>query len=106
MNEKISAFPSKELYSSLLKSHPSVQSHLLSDLLPSSSSSAEKEKVKEVLGEPIVFFDTAGCEYWEKIADEEGKGLNDEGSKCNENEAAIVASWVGKLVSSLFCPFF
>ena len=39
------------------------------------------------------FFDTAGCEYFERL-----DGDGDEGSRCNENEATIVSNWVDKLV--------
>jgi DNA polymerase alpha-associated DNA helicase A len=74
-----------------LKSHPSVASHLLLDL-PGAHADSEDEE-KDVLGTPLVFFDTAGCEYFEKVS-----GDGDEGSRCNENEAAVVKAWVDKLV--------
>lgn len=91
MHTQICAFPSKTLYSSRLKSDTSVASHLLRDLPGTHAESEEDEK--EVLGTPVVFFDTAGCEYFERV---EGDG--DEGSRCNENEAEVVRSWIERLV--------
>lgn len=100
MHDQICAFPSKTLYSSRLKSHESVKTHLLVDL-PNVQAHAEQgripdeDELKEVLGTPVVFFDTAGCEYFER-QDTDGDG--DEGSKCNENEALVVKNWVERLV--------
>jgi DNA polymerase alpha-associated DNA helicase A len=91
MHDQICDFPSKTLYHAKLKSHESVASHLLSDLPNAEAKSEEDEK--EYLQTPVVFFDTAGCEYFERL---EGDG--DEGSRCNENEATIVHNWVEKLV--------
>ena len=90
MHSKICEFPSKTLYSSKLKSHRSVSAHLLRDL---PEAKVEPEDEEDVLGTPVIFFDTAGCEYFEKL---EGDG--DEGSRCNENEAVVVKVWVEKLV--------
>jgi len=90
MHSKICEFPSKTLYSSKLKSHHSVSAHLLRDL---PEVKVEPEDEEDVLGTPVIFFDTAGCEYFERL---EGDG--DEGSRCNENEAAVVKVWVEKLV--------
>ena len=47
----------------------------------------------DLLGTPVAFFDTAGCEYFERT---EGDG--DEGSRCNENEAQVVKGYVEQLV--------
>ena len=91
MHSQICAFPSKTLYGSKLKSHSSVASHLLHDLSNAQASSEEDEK--DLLQTPVVFFDTAGCEYFERL-----DGDGDEGSRCNENEATIVSNWVDKLV--------
>lgn len=96
MHAQICEFPSKTLYASQLASHTSVASHLLRDL-PNAQPESE-EDAKEVLGTPVVFFDTAGCEYFERV---EGDG--DEGSRCNENEATVVKNWVASLVSRV--PF-
>jgi DNA polymerase alpha-associated DNA helicase A len=99
MHSQICDFPSKTLYSSKLKSHSSVASHLLLDLPETHVGSEDDEK--ELLGTPVVFFDTAGCEYFERI---EGDG--DEGSRCNENEAAVVKGWVDKLVCKFIYLYF
>jgi DNA polymerase alpha-associated DNA helicase A len=99
MHAQICEFPSKTLYSSRLISHNSVSSHLLRDLHESKPKTDEDEK--EVLGIPIVFFDTAGCEYYERL-----EGDSDEGSRCNENEATVVKNWVGALVRSFLSEAF
>ncbi|KIJ63662.1 hypothetical protein HYDPIDRAFT_41061 [Hydnomerulius pinastri MD-312] len=101
MHAQICQFPSKTLYASKLKSHDSVSAHLLRDL-PNADAFAttkDEETVKEVLGTPVVFFDTAGCEYYERL---EGDG--DEGSRCNENEATVVKGWTEKLVDAGLLP--
>lgn len=89
MHDQICNFPSETLYQSRLVSHPSVASHLLKDL-PNADSDADDD---EVLHHPVVFFDTSGCEYFEKL-----DGDSDEGSRCNENEGTIVKNWIEKLV--------
>lgn len=88
MHTKIAEFPSKVMYHSRLITHSSVATHLLRDL-PNITTTSDDE----ILENPVVFFDTAGCEYFEKL---EGEG--DEGSRCNENEATIVHNWVASLV--------
>jgi len=95
MHEQICSFPSKALYGSKLTSHESVASHLLLDL-PNTKIKSEDDE-KELLRAPVVFLDTAGCEYFEKL-----DGDADEGSRCNENEATIVSNWVDGLVRLLF----
>lgn len=101
MHETICTFPSKTLYGGRLRSDASVARHLLRDLENTETASAsparsgEESDADELLRTPVVFFDTAGCEYFEKSG-EEGEG--DEGSKCNENEATLVKNWVVKLV--------
>ena len=99
MHAQICAFPSKTLYGSKLQSHSSVAARLLQDL-PNTHADAE-EDVKDMLQTPVVFFDTAGCEYFERL-----DGDGDEGSRCNENEVTIVKNWVEKLVSHLSTPRF
>lgn len=91
MHAQICAFPSKTLYGSKLQSHSSVAARLLQDL-PNTHADSE-EDVKDMLQTPVVFFDTAGCEYFERL-----DGDGDEGSRCNENEVTIVKNWVEKLV--------
>ncbi|KIL66018.1 hypothetical protein M378DRAFT_186133 [Amanita muscaria Koide BX008] len=106
MHEQICTFPSKTLYSSRLKSHDSVATHLLTGLpninvsLARASRKINEEDSKEILGTPIVFFDTAGCEYFERQADGDG----DEGSKSNENEALVVKNWVEQLIHAGIKP--
>ncbi|EPS95334.1 hypothetical protein FOMPIDRAFT_1132627 [Fomitopsis schrenkii] len=92
MHAQIAAFPSKTMYQNKLTSHPSVASHLLKDL-PNANASDEDEE-KELLGTPVAFFDTAGCEYYERV---EGDG--DEGSRCNENEATVVRKYIEELIN-------
>jgi DNA polymerase alpha-associated DNA helicase A len=88
MHTEIAEFPSKVMYDSRLITHPSVASHLLRDL-PNITTTSDDD----ILETPVVFFDTAGCEYFEKL-----EGESDEGSRCNENEATIVHNWVESLV--------
>ncbi|PSR75786.1 hypothetical protein PHLCEN_2v8903 [Hermanssonia centrifuga] len=90
MHAKIAAFPSKVMYHSKLNSHASVAAHLLRDL-PNTKAESEEEET-ELLGTPVAFVDTAGCEYFERT---EGDG--DEGSRCNENEATVVKRCVEQL---------
>ncbi|KAH0578391.1 hypothetical protein H2248_003548 [Termitomyces sp. 'cryptogamus'] len=97
MHSQICAFPSKTLYSSKLISHTSVEGHLLADL-PNTKAKNEDDQ-KEMLETPVVFSDTAGCEYFERV-----DGDGDEGSRCNENEATIVTNWVEKLIEVGLLP--
>ncbi|CAE6428981.1 unnamed protein product [Rhizoctonia solani] len=97
MHKKIAEFPSETLYGSALISHESVASHLLRDL-PGVSTD---QGLAEVTSEPVVFFDTAGCEFYERV-DSEGGG--DGGSRSNENEATLVKKWVEELVSAGLTP--
>lgn len=90
MHAKIAEFPSRVMYHNKLTSHDSVAGHLLKDL-PNTSATSEDEET-ELLGTPVVFFDTAGCEYFERL---EGDG--DEGSRCNENEAMVVKRYIEEL---------
>ncbi|KAF7329748.1 AAA domain-containing protein [Mycena kentingensis (nom. inval.)] len=100
MHQDICAFPSQTLYGAKLASAPGVAEHLLLDLPGSGAETcADDESVKEVLGTPVVFFDTAGCEYFERV-----EGGGDEGSRCNENEAVVVKNWVDKLVGAGVLP--
>ncbi|KAJ3880768.1 AAA domain-containing protein [Lentinula edodes] len=105
MHNQICTFPSRTLYSNKLTSHSSVANHLLLDLPETQSAntstqaSDDEETRKEILGTPITFFDTAGCEYFERLDGESG-GDSDEGSRCNENEATVVKQWVEGLVEA------
>lgn len=100
MHGSICRFPSTALYHSKLTSHPSVAAHLLRDLPNLDAEGCEAD----VLDVPVIFFDTDGCEYFERVGggdDDEGKGRgrgDEEGSRRNENEAGVVKAWVEKLV--------
>ncbi|WVF71157.1 hypothetical protein IAT40_005955 [Kwoniella sp. CBS 6097] len=98
MNEHIASFPSETLYESALISDPSVSTRTLLDL--PSISDPDSDDAKDVLEHTVVFFDTSGCEFYERT---EGEGESTkasvgEGSKSNENEAVVVAKWAKKLV--------
>jgi DNA polymerase alpha-associated DNA helicase A len=84
------------LYSEKLISHESVKSHLLCDLQEVKTKPISEEDQRDVLGTPIVFFDTSGCEFYERL-----DGGGEEGSRCNENEAVVVKRWVDQLVRSI-----
>ncbi|KAJ4489956.1 AAA domain-containing protein [Lentinula aciculospora] len=104
MHNQICTFPSRTLYSNKLTSHPSVAEHLLLDLLQTQgvTLTSDEETRKEILGTPVTFFDTAGCEYLERLDGESSSRSSDgdEGSRCNENEATIVKQWVEDLVEA------
>jgi DNA polymerase alpha-associated DNA helicase A len=93
MNERIAAFPSTTLYGGELVSDASVAKRTLLDL-PTAGSS---DDARDVLEHPVVFFDTDGCEFYERSEADDTKSLG-EGSKANENEAALVAAWARRLV--------
>lgn len=101
MNETIATFPSETLYDSSLISAPSVAKRTLLDL--PGITDATSEDALDILQPTVVFFDTAGCEFYERNEGEgEGgvlqKGALGEGSKSNENEAEVVCKWARKLV--------
>ena len=96
MHEKIMDFPSEALYENKLIAAESVKTRLLSEL-PYEVEETEDTK------EPLIFFDTQGGDFPEKIDDEEpGKSksslLGD--SKSNELEAAVVKMHVQRLVDA------
>lgn len=97
MNDTICAFPSSTLYSSKLVSDPSVSAHLLLD------DHTDKDAAQDTLGHPVVFFDTAGCEFYERVdtasSDSKSSLSVDEGSKCNANEVEVVKAWVTELIA-------
>ncbi|KAL6230116.1 hypothetical protein BDW75DRAFT_79298 [Aspergillus navahoensis] len=95
MHENIMRFPSDELYESKLVAAENVKSRLLKDL---------PYKVQETddTKEPVVFWDTQGGDFPEKVEDEEvakKEGLLGE-SKSNEMEALVVARHVDNLVQA------
>ena len=91
MNRKIAEFPSRVMYHNRLRSHKSVASHLLDDL--PNTSAEDDDEAEEILRTPVVFIDTAGSEYYERV-----EGDHDEGSRCNENEALVVKKYIARLV--------
>jgi DNA polymerase alpha-associated DNA helicase A len=102
MNSKIADFPNKVMYGGRLKSHSSVATRLLRDLPniaedgQQEAKTTDKEDIdREALETPVVFFDTAGCEFFERV-----DGGGGEGSRCNENEAEVVRKWIEELVSA------
>lgn len=98
MNTKIASFPSKTLYHSRLKSDGSNSRRVLRDLPEVNQS----EEFEDVVGEgtEVVFYDTAGAEFWERSGNDGDEQLvgDDGASLCNENEATVVKNWVDKLV--------
>lgn len=102
MNEIIASFPSTKLYENNLISDPSVAKRTLLDL-PSISDPSSAD-IKDLLEPPVIFFDTAGCEFYERsesddLDGKQAKGLG-EGSKSNTNEAEIVVKWARSLVGA------
>lgn len=98
MNENIATFPSDTLYDSSLISDSSVAKRTLFEL--PTIVDPESEDTMDALQQTMVFFDTAGCEFYERTEGEgDKKGSIGEGSKSNENEAVVVCKWARKLVS-------
>ncbi|CAD6582405.1 MAG: hypothetical protein TREMPRED_003274 [Tremellales sp. Tagirdzhanova-0007] len=103
MNERIACFPSETLYDNRLISSPTVAKRTLLTLLPVPD--LVRDDAEETLEPTVVFFDTAGCEFFERSeAAGNGdiklvKGALGEGSKSNENEAVVVVKWAKKLIS-------
>jgi DNA polymerase alpha-associated DNA helicase A len=96
MHEKIMRFPSDELYDSKLIAADSVKDRLLTGL------KYEVEDTEDTR-EPLVFWDTQGGDFPEKIEDEGvigkgGKGMSLGDSKSNDAEAALVKMHVGNLI--------
>ncbi|WVW84202.1 hypothetical protein I302_106232 [Kwoniella bestiolae CBS 10118] len=102
MNKLIASFPSDTLYESGLISHESVSQRTLLEL--PSIVDGETEESKDYLSPVVVFFDTAGCEFYERTEgddtdkDKNSKSNLGEGSKSNANEAVVVAKWARKLI--------
>lgn len=96
MHENIMAFPSKALYESKLLAAEAVKARLLADL-PYDVQSTEDTK------EPVVFWDTQGGDFPEKVDDEDAPKSKSSifgESKSNEHEAAIVKMQVQNLVDA------
>lgn len=97
MHEQIASFPSKRLYEDRLVSARSVAKRTLLDL-PGLLDTTSDE-AKDVLEPNVVFFDTAGCEFYERNEGDDLGGGVGEGSKSNANEAEVVVRWARRLVS-------
>jgi DNA polymerase alpha-associated DNA helicase A len=97
MHEKINAFPSAALYESKLEAAESVKARLLKDL-PYDIEDTEDTN------ESVVFWDTQGGEFYEKIDDGDDAPKSKSSllgeSKSNELEAAIVKKHVQSLVDA------
>ncbi|KAJ4366705.1 hypothetical protein N0V95_000033 [Ascochyta clinopodiicola] len=98
MHEAIMRFPSDALYDSQLIAADSVKARLLTGL-PYEVQDTEDTR------EPLVFWDTQGGDFSEKIEDEGvigkgGKGMSLGDSKSNEAEAALVKMHVSKLIAA------
>jgi DNA polymerase alpha-associated DNA helicase A len=100
MNDTIASFPSSNLYNDALISAPEVAKRTLLDL-PTITDPGSDE-VKSTLEPTVVFFDTAGCEYYERNESDDQASIRGigEGSKSNANEAEIVVRWVKELVDA------
>jgi len=112
MNELIASFPSFKLYNNNLISSPLVATRTLLDLPACVEKIGENisDETRDTLEPTLVFFDTAGCEFYERNeGDDPGsgglkKGMG-EGSKSNANEAEVVVRWARKLVGGTgFAP--
>jgi len=97
MHETIMAFPSEALYESKLMAAEAVKARLLTGL-PYEVEETEDTK------EPLVFYDTEGGDFPERIDDEDTAKTSKASlfgeSKSNEHEAAVVRSHVAKLVEA------
>jgi DNA polymerase alpha-associated DNA helicase A len=91
MHEKIMRFPSDEMYGSQLVAAESVKKRVLKDL-------AYGVQDTEDTREAVVFWDTQGGDFGEKIEDEGGMRLGD--SKSNLGEAALVKMHVKRLIEA------
>jgi DNA polymerase alpha-associated DNA helicase A len=98
MHETIMRFPSDELYEGKLIAGEAVKARLLVDLPYEVDGTDDTQ-------EPLVFWDTQGGDFPEKVEDEEmgKKGLLGD-SKSNEMEALVVARHVGNLIDAGIRP--
>jgi superfamily I DNA and/or RNA helicase len=85
MNENIMNWSSVALYGGELEAHESVRSHVLADL------DHVEESAETTL--PLLFIDTAGCDFDETTA-------GDGGSKSNVGEAEVVGQHLEALIES------
>ena len=89
MHEKIMRFPSEQLYGSQLVAAESVKGRVLADLAYGVQSTEDTR-------EALVFWDTQGGDFGERVEDEGVAG----DSKSNEGEAALVKLHVKRLVEA------
>lgn len=97
MHERIMRFPSDQLYDSKLIAADFVKDRLLKDL-PYGVKDTEDTR------EPVVFWDTQGGDFPEKIEDDDigkgSKGMSLGDSKSNESEAGLVKLHVSNLIDA------
>ncbi len=110
MNELIMTWSSEAMYNGQLQAHASVKSHLLKDLPgvntlhPENTSKMFHDTpctsggpILCSLGAPLVLIDTSGCDFFEAKTD-------DEISKANEGEVALVCIHTEQLIKSGLDP--
>ncbi|GAM87804.1 hypothetical protein ANO11243_058320 [Dothideomycetidae sp. 11243] len=100
MHEKIMQFPSDSLYEGKLAAAEAVKHRLLEGL------PYEVQKTEDT-SEPLVFYDTQGGEFFEKIEDNESPTTKSSllgDSKSNPSEAEVVRTHVEKLVDAGIKP--
>ncbi|TIA92712.1 hypothetical protein E3P99_00505 [Wallemia hederae] len=95
MNDLIMQFPSQVMYNGALEAYEGVSKRTLLDLPSVASHTGEKDDVE--LSSPLVFIDTDGCDYFERVDTDEMKKGVEEGSKYNENEVEVVRRKVEQL---------
>ncbi len=91
MHQDIMNWSSKAFYEDKLKAHESVRDHLLKDL----PKVVKKDDDNAVV--PLVLIDTTGCDMFEAEAE-------DEQSKANESEVALVAIHTKQLIEAGLDP--
>ena len=89
MHQKIMQWSSSTFYENHLKAHESVQARLLQDL--------DVVSANENTEIPLLLIDTTGCDMFELVTD-------DEQSKANEGEAALVTMYAEELIASGLDP--
>lgn len=97
MHDLIMRYPSASMYGGALVAHEGVSRRTLLDLPSVRSHNGAKDEVE--LSSPLVFIDTDGLDYLERVDTDEIKKGEEEGSKYNENEVEVVRHKVEQLVS-------
>lgn len=96
MCTEIMAFPSAQLYEGQLVAHESCAAIRLADLPDYDAGDGDDD----VVGAPLVFYDTTGTGMFERLAEDDLQSQ----SRSNENEAQLVARHVDQLVSRGLSP--